>query len=227
MIFNKRAYLVLQKSATLEISLRIGYKVHMTHNGEQRSFYKYNFFTSFLENAREWCGGRFWPLRLLLLIYFLFVFVNHMRDPMYQSWFKPINLGIHELGHLIFRPFGEFVMILGGTFWQCIAPVVSFFMFYKQKDYFALAISFCWLSTNFYDVATYIADARAQALPLVTPFGIGAIIHDWNYMLSRLGLLESDTAIAAFVRLLAAVSMLAGLVWGSWTVATMIKSRQA
>ncbi len=199
----------------------------MPYSDERKSFYKHNASTSFLDDARQWCEGRFWPVRLLLLLYFSFVFVNHLQDPMYQSWFKAINLGIHELGHLVFRPFGEFVMILGGTFWQCMVPVISFFMFYKQRDYFALAVSFCWLSTNYYDVATYIGDARARDLPLVSPFGVGPITHDWQYMLSRLGMLELDTSIATFVRLLAAVSMLVGLGWGAWTVIMMIKHRNA
>lgn len=146
---------------------------------------------------------------------------------MYQSWFKPLNLGIHELGHMLFRPLGEFMMVLGGTFWQLTVPKISFFMFYKQRDYFALAVSFCWLATNYYDVATYIGDARARELPLVSPFGIGPITHDWHYLLTRLGMLELDTTIAAVIRVLAAVSMIIGLGWGVWTISKMIKSRTA
>ena len=197
----------------------------MPTSDEQKSFYKHNFFSDFFFDAEEWCKGRSWPLRALLLVYFLLAFFNHIQDPMYQSWFKAINLGIHELGHLVFRPFGEFLMILGGTFWQLAVPKISFFMFYKQRDYFALAISYCWLATNYYDVATYIGDARAQKLHLVSPFGIGPITHDWYYMLSKLGILEFDTTIAGFVRFLGAVSMLIGLGWGAWTVRHMIKNR--
>ena len=58
-------------------------------------------------------------------------------------------------------------------------------------------------------------DARARALPLVSPGG-GEPLHDWFYLLNRLGLLEMDHALALIVRGLGVVSMLVFLVLGGY-----------
>jgi len=144
-----------------------------------------------------------------------------MRYPLYQTIVKGLNLGIHELGHIVFAPFGEFMMFLGGSLLQCLVPVISVPMFYKQRDYYAIGISFGWLSTNLFDVATYVADARSRELMLVTPFGGGEAIHDWYWLLNRTNLLQYDHTLALLIRMAAVFSMLICLVWCGWLVVQM------
>lgn len=141
---------------------------------------------------------------------------------MYKSVLGGLNLGLHEFGHLIFSPFPEFLSKAGGTIVQLLAPIYGIYNFSKQKDYFALALCFGWLSTNCYDVATYAADARSMSLTLVSPFG-GHINHDWNYMLSQLGLLDWDKRIAFFFRAGGFLSMSICLCAGTWMVWLMLK----
>ena len=179
----------------------------------------------FLE-ASLWAEDKFGPLRLILWLFLLYVLLSHLRDPMYQSIFKPLNLGIHELGHLIFSPFGKFLTVAGGTIAQCLVPLISFFMFYKQSDFFAISVSFCWMGTNLFSIAGYMADARKMALPLVTPFGGEEIIHDWNYLLGKLGLLNSDTVLGGFVEVSAILNMVIGLVFGAWLILKMFKKKR-
>ena len=161
--------------------------------------------------------------RGLLLLFFLIIWIRHLADPTFNSIFKGLNLGIHELGHYIFMPFGHFMHMAGGTIAQLAAPIVSVFMFYRQRDYFAIAACFGWLSTNFYDVALYVADARAMALPLVTPFG-GEAIHDWHYLLGKLHILDWDSGLGRFSRALAFVSMAICLIYGGYLVYIMIRT---
>jgi hypothetical protein len=176
---------------------------------------------------KEECAGRHWPLRLLLWIWFVYMFVQHVRDPEYQSFLGGLNLGIHEFGHLICSPFGEFVGVAGGSLVQCLVPLLSFVMFYRQRDYFAFSFSLVWLASNLLGVARYMADARALKLPLVTPFGGGGdTIHDWNYLLHEMGLLSHDTTIAAGVRGVAILLMLAGIIWGAWVLKEMMTSKK-
>jgi hypothetical protein len=133
-----------------------------------------------------------------------------------------LNLGTHELGHLIFSFFGNFLKILGGTLLECLAPILGMINFYRQKDFFAISLCFGWLSTVFFDLATYIADAQTMALPLVAPFGSdSSIYHDWNYLLSKLGMLQYDSFLAFVVRLMAIISMLVSLISGSWLLLHM------
>jgi uncharacterized membrane protein YgdD (TMEM256/DUF423 family) len=182
-----------------------------------------NWIQRFLVEASEWAEDKFAPLRLILWLFLFYIFLRHLGDPMYQSIFKPLNLGIHELGHLVFSPLGQFLMVAGGTIAQLLVPLISFFMFYRQRDYFAFTVSFCWMGTNLFSVAGYMADARKMALPLVTPFGGEEIIHDWNYLLGKMGLLNSDTVLGGFVRLLAILNMVIGLVFGAWLILKMFK----
>lgn len=172
--------------------------------------------------ALDWCRGRNWFIRLLLLLWFLYVLIKSLTNPEYRSVLGALNLGIHELGHLIFSFFGNFLQILGGTLLECVAPILGMVNFYRQKDFFAISLCFGWLSTALFDVATYIADARTMALPLVTPFGSDSgVYHDWNYLLSKLGILQYDSFFAFILRLLAAISMFVCLIAGSWLLLHM------
>ena len=66
---------------------------------------------------------------------------------------------------------------------------------------------------QFLPIATYMGDARAQDLPLLTVGDGEGVIHDWNYLFGKLGVLEHDTQIAATVRWIGWMGMLATLGW--------------
>lgn len=182
---------------------------------------------SFLIGAEEWTHGRNGWVRLPLLLFFVWVLRRHLQDRDYQSIFGGLDLAIHEAGHIVFGPLGEVMGVAGGTILQLAAPLAAAAIFWRQRDRFAIAVALCWLSTNLFDVARYIADARALALPLVSPTS-GDPLHDWNFLLARMNVLTHDTAIAGGVRALAVASMLLGLAAGAWLVWRMIRTpRQA
>ncbi len=180
----------------------------------------------FLAAAREWATGRPASARLALWMYLAWVLGHHLADPLYRSLFGALNLGIHELGHVLAIPLGTSIQIAAGTLAQCLAPVATAFIFYRQRDYFAIGFTACWLGINLFEVATYAGDAATQELPLVSPFA-GVPIHDWNYMLGRLGLLQQSGTVAGLFRLGAALSFLAGLLFCAWLLAAMWRTRSA
>jgi hypothetical protein len=102
----------------------------------------------------------------------------------------------------VFAPFGEFLGIAGGTLLQLIVPLVFCGYFALRRDFYAASIVAFWFSQSLFNVATYMADARAQLLPLV---GGEYVIHDWAWMLSRLRLLRQDETLASLVRASAAL----------------------
>lgn len=177
-------------------------------------------------DAEDWCPGRLWQPRAAILAWLAYVLVRQLADSTYQPVIGALNFGIHELGHFVFRPFGELIGILGGSLFQCLVPIVSVAMFFRQRDYFAIAFSFGWLATNIFYVATYCADARAMELPLFSPGG-GDAYHDWNYILDRLHLLPHDQGIALAMRCVAVLSMLVSLAAGGWLVRVMARSDAA
>lgn len=137
------------------------------------------FTDSVRDEAAQWCRGKNWLIRLPLLGWFAHVLVKSLEDPSYQSILAGLNLGLHELGHLVFSFFGTFLNVLGGTLLEFLAPFLGMINFYRQKDFFAVALCFGWLATALFDIARYAADARAMSLPLVTPFGADPVVaHD-------------------------------------------------
>jgi hypothetical protein len=60
------------------------------------------------------------------------------------------------------------------------------------------------------------ADARAEALPLLTVGDAEYVIHDWNYLFGKLHILQYDTQIAAAVRTIGWLGMLAVVIWLIW-----------
>lgn len=176
------------------------------------------------QSAADWARGKNPWVRLPLLAFMIWIFVRHLTDPGYDSIIAGLNLGIHELGHFVFSPFGDFMTAAGGTLLQIIAPLAGAAMFLKQRDWFAISFAFAWLGTNFFGIAPYAADARARLLPLVTP-GPGDPIHDWYYMLAQLGWLEHDEMIGGFFRLLGVLSMGVGIGFGGWLLLRMWRGR--
>ena len=63
-----------------------------------------------------------------------------------------------------------------------------------RGHYFAVPICGAWLSTNLYSVATYMADARAQQLPLLTVGDPEFVEHDWFVMFSGIHVLGQHLA---------------------------------
>jgi hypothetical protein len=132
------------------------------------------------------------------------------------QWFDLVFVPIHEGGHLLFRFFGEWVSVAGGTFLQLFVPfaLAVYFAFRRQAPGTAFCIFFFF--EQFLPIATYMADARAQELPLLTVGDSEDVIHDWFYLFSHAGVLEHDTQIASFVRLLGWVGMFATIAWFCW-----------
>ena len=123
---------------------------------------------------------------------------------------------IHEGGHLLFRFFGEFLSIAGGTLLQLGVPIALAIYFLFQRQ--AQGVAFCmfFFFEQFLPIATYMADARAQDLPLLTIGDGDYVIHDWNYLFSKLGVLPHDIQIAATVRFIGWIGMLSVAGWLIW-----------
>lgn len=170
-----------------------------------------------------WCRERAWLPRLPLLAWMVLLAVRHLFDTDYTSVLGALNLGVHEAGHLLFGWLSsDLVTAAGGTILQLGAPLASMWMFARQPDYFAMAFCGTWLSTNLYSVATYMADAREMDLPLVTVGG-GEAEHDWNYLLSAVGLLPWDTTLAALVRVAAFLVAWGSIAAGGWMLWRMAR----
>lgn len=137
------------------------------------------------------------------------------------SFLHLVNLPFHEAGHIIFRLFGRFMTVLGGSLMQVLIPVICLGAFLiKTRDPFAASVSLWWTGESLLDLAPYINDARALKLMLLG--GVtGADVddyHDWQYILGKLGMLSCDHIIARTAHLFGSMLMLTACVWGGYVI---------
>jgi hypothetical protein len=121
-----------------------------------------------------------------------------------------VNLLIHEAGHIFFMPFGEFLMIAGGSLLQVIIPLVFAGYFYYHGKAYSCALVLLWVGESLLNVSVYAGDSVLMQLPLL---GGNDSIHDWNYMLDRLGLLDHTQGIARAIRLSGSLTIICATLW--------------
>jgi hypothetical protein len=137
-----------------------------------------------------------------------------------SSFLHRCDLPFHEFGHVLFRPFGQWLMFLGGSLFQCLLPLILAAYFLRwQRQPFSAAICLWWCGQNFIDVAPYIADARDMALPLTGEWSdevaaMRDLRHDWHNILLPLHALEHDHALALTAKLIGSALMLLSWLWG-------------
>ncbi|MCW9031847.1 MAG: zinc ribbon domain-containing protein [Gammaproteobacteria bacterium] len=164
---------------------------------------------------------RFYLNLVIYILFFVwgwsFIVSNHYSAELNNSFMHLVNLVFHEAGHVIFRLFGQFMSILGGSLLQLLVPVIFLFSFLKRKDTFAASIMLWWLAQSMMDLVAYIDDAQRQEMWL-----LGGVqgkdlpgIHDWNNILSQLGLLNYDHFLATLVSWLAIFVMFFAFFWGA------------
>jgi len=145
-------------------------------------------------------------------------------DPDASAFLHIVDLIFHEAGHLIFLPpvFGKFIHTLGGTIMQLSVPLTCMIaLLLKTRDPFGASVCMWWVGENFLDIAVYMNDAQRMWLPLLgggfgntKPYGA----HDWNYILTEIGLLQYNYSLATSIFIIGCVIMLLSLVWGGLVI---------
>ena len=142
---------------------------------------RYTPFVPFGIRLKTWLPSLF---LLPLCIYFLL----NRSDGVFLD---PLNVLIHEAGHLCFFFFGDIMHAAGGTLMQIALPATLAFHFWQYHSRLGIQVSLLWLGQNFLGISVYAADARMQGLDMILN-----LEHDWSYLLGRLGLLEYDHVFA-------------------------------
>jgi hypothetical protein len=138
------------------------------------------------------------PFKLIVAIVASLYFFWCAYDPYQWHLIDGVNLLIHEAGHPIFSIFGEFLMIAGGSLFQIIMPAIFVGYFCYQDSFYSAALVLFWVGESILNVSVYAGDSLALQLPLL---GGPDTVHDWNYLLSSLGLLQHTAAVAGSIRL--------------------------
>jgi hypothetical protein len=123
------------------------------------------------------------------------------------------NLIVHEGGHNLFFWFGPTLCLWGGTLLQWLVPFLLAVYFFSQRETTGFVFCIFVFFENWLYTATYMADARAMVLPLVTTGDPEFAKHDFNTIFSSLGVLDYDTTIAAVVRAVGWIGMIGVVIW--------------
>lgn len=127
-----------------------------------------------------------------------------------------VNLVVHEGGHNLFGWFGPTLGLWGGTLLQWLVPLLLAAYFFSHRQTIGFVFCLFFFFENWLYTATYMADARAQMLPLVTTGDPDFVEHDFHAIFSSLGVLNYDTTIAGFVRAFGCCGMLGCVAWLAW-----------
>lgn len=167
---------------------------------------------------------------LVIFVVFLLLFPHYAPwEPSYQKndsllqmiftlYFFVANqtLGIvHEGGHGVcyILPCPEFLTMANGTIFQLLFPALIGYYYYRKGNLFAALIALFFVGFSLQYTAWYISTAHeGLILPAHKSFlGVDAI-HDFNYMLSTMGLLAYESLIAGITRFTAYVIMLVSVI---------------
>ena len=163
-----------------------------------------------------------WWLRAVLLAGFALwgialIAMDYRSGEVGQSFLHGPLLIFHEAGHVIFRLFGEWVSVLGGTLAQLLLPALIIVAFlWKNRDPFGAAIGLWLLGVSLLDVAPYMYDALQPQLTLLNGSVGEDGGHDWIYLFESLGLRPRAPFIGAATHKLGALVVVLSLAWAAW-----------
>lgn len=165
-------------------------------------------------------AGRAAVLAVLALWGWHFLRLDYVQDfgAVGRSILHLPNLVFHEAGHVLFRPFGWFMTILGGSLFQLLVPAFLAAMFlFRYHNPFAAAVCTWWLGQSSMDLAPYIDDALDQKMVLVGG-RTGADApgnHDWNNILGELDMLERHREFAGIADSGGKLLIVLAVAWGA------------
>jgi hypothetical protein len=124
-----------------------------------------------------------------------------------------VDLGFHELGHLLSLLLTDVVTAAMGSVAQVAVPLgLAAYFGFARSDAVGAGVCMAWAGTSARDVAVYVADAPFERLQL-----IGGE-HDWAFILGpeHLDALESAATIASTIRVGGTILILTGLGCCAW-----------
>ncbi len=150
------------------------------------------------------------------------VYLSMMDIPSGEIWGSLMHypiVPIHEFGHIVFMPFGEFMHNLGGTLFQVLLPLIfGGILIVKNRDPFAASVMLWWAAVAVIDAAPYVYDAyKPQHILLSGRTGDDGS-HDFVDVLGDLGLLNNAQPIGYGVRVFGVGMLAVALAWGAWVL---------
>ncbi len=164
--------------------------------------------------------GRFYAGVLGLVLFVIWGFhiatFDYRSGEINRSFLHGPLLIFHEAGHVIFRLFGEFATVLGGTLAQLLMPIVMMVaLLKKNRDTLGASLALWLLGISLLDVAPYVYDAFAPQLVLLNGATGEEGGHDWIHILRELGMLQNARALGRVVYVLGVLTLIISATWAA------------
>lgn len=179
--------------------------------------------------------SKFMPLPIWLYVIgwgiFLYLFVSILHfsadnsNNLILSGMYFVEFGVHEASHLIVFFLPSILVAAAGSLGEMSFTLLMLFAALKAKSYFAAVFTGVWVMLSFMSAGRYMADARAQSLPLIGPSE--TVQHDWHYVFSQLGWLNADTLIGGTVQAIGIIIGVASLLFGLYLIAVKLFGSKA
>jgi hypothetical protein len=117
----------------------------------------------------------------LMAVWGWFALVKNDQTPI----FVYLNIAVHEIGHVLFRPFGELTTLIMGSGFEVLFPfAVGVVFLIRKRDLVSTAVAWGWAASALASASTYIADADDGRLALLGATGPDAA-GDWERILGE------------------------------------------
>lgn len=170
--------------------------------------------------------SKFMPLPIWLYaigwVFFLYLFISILQFSPAQSpniivaGMYLIDFGVHEVSHMVVFFLPPIFVASAGSIGEVLFTLLLLFATLKAKSYFAAVFAGLWVMLGFMSAGIYMADARAQSLPLVGPSE--NVQHDWHFVFSQLGILSADTFIGGAMQIVGIIIGVASLLFGLYLI---------
>lgn len=189
--------------------------------------------TNFKHRLDEYAQNKTWYWYLPFWIFGAYLFIKllgfRLSEPapsFFISIAQSFDFVLHEMAHLFTAFLPAILTAAAGSVSELLLGLVLILTAFWVRSYFASLFCFLWFMLATQATADYMADARAQNLPLVS-FGGGDPIHDWNFVFTKLGILQQDTVIAGMVRGTGILAAVASLLFSGWLIIRIAQAKSA
>jgi hypothetical protein len=186
------------------------------------------------QRVELYAKGKKWYWYVPVWVFGLYVFVNLLGYDPNQPMPLPIAIGqsfdflLHEMAHILTAFLPAVLTAAAGSLSEMLLGTALIMAAFKTRSYMTSLICCLWFMLACQSAGTYMADARAQKLELVS---LGALLsgsdeatHDWHFVFGQLHILNLDTFIGNSVRSIGFVVGLFGLIFTAWVIYLMMQS---
>jgi len=195
--------------------------------GESRWLAAFERFVYVPEEVQAWrvyAGAALYTMSIWLGLRFFFMDIPDWE--MSRTFLHAAMIPFHEFGHLAFRPFGEFLMLAGGSLVQIVMPLGFLALFsLKNRDNFAASLMLWWSGTQWIDLAPYAWDALYPRHVLLTGRTGDTGAHDYIDMLGDIGLLHRAHEVGWVMHKFGFLVLLVAWAWGGYILWRQFQSK--